>query len=64
MTPIRQRHQIAIDILARLNLDNVRIEQAPDGRYFSWRAWSKPVVETNGHAARPKHGKVRIPIEK
>jgi hypothetical protein len=61
MTPIRQRHKIAIGILARLNLDNIRIEQAPGGHYFVWRAWSKPIAETNGHAATPKRGKLKIP---
>jgi hypothetical protein len=57
---LRERHEIAINILARLNLDNIWIEQAPDGHYVVWKAWSKPIAETNGHAAMPKHGKLRI----
>jgi len=57
---LRKRHKVAIDILTKLNLDNIRIEQTPNGHYFVWLAWTLPIPVRNGHAAT-KHGKLKIP---
>jgi hypothetical protein len=58
MIPIRERHEIAIGLLRKLDLDNVVLEWR-GGSYF-WRAWTPPVPAHNGHHV-VKRGRVRVP---
>jgi hypothetical protein len=43
----QKQHAVAIDLLKRLGLDNIKLEHQRDGRY-SYRAWNTPIVEHNG----------------
>jgi hypothetical protein len=57
---IEKQHQLAVDLLQRLHLDNVRLEAEANDR-FAFLAWSQPQIATNGQVKRAKRGKVRIP---
>jgi hypothetical protein len=59
VSPIQKQHAVAIDILARLGLDNIKLEPEGNGRYL-YRAWNVPIVENNGSARIVKRGKVRM----
>jgi hypothetical protein len=54
---LRERHQIAIGLLQKLDLDNVVLELR--GSDYLWRAWTPPVLAHNGHHV-VKRGRVRV----
>jgi hypothetical protein len=53
-------HMAAINLLQRLQLDNVRLEAEANGR-FTYLAWTPPQVGTNGQIKRAKRGMIKIP---
>jgi hypothetical protein len=56
---IEKQHAVAIDLLEKLGLENIRLEQQRDGHY-SYRAWNSPIVEHNGSPRTVKRGRVRV----
>jgi hypothetical protein len=56
---ISEQHQLALSILKELGLDYIRLEPDRSGqyRYYGWAV--PPLVDTNGHAKRPRRGVVR-----
>jgi hypothetical protein len=56
----QKQHAVAIDLLEKLGLENIRLEQQRDGHY-TYRAWNTPIVEHNGSLTTVKRGKIRIP---
>ena len=60
MSEIRKQHALAVDILAKLGLDTIKLE--PDGKgHYIYYAWNRSPVEYNGSAKTVKRGRVRIP---
>jgi hypothetical protein len=55
----QKQHTVAIDLLEKLGLDNIRLEHQQDGHY-RYRAWNTPIVEHNGSPPTVKRGKVRV----
>jgi hypothetical protein len=60
MSELQKRHAAAVDILAKLGLDYVRLEPQRGDRY-TYRAWNAPIVEHNGQAKTVKRGRIRVP---
>jgi hypothetical protein len=59
MSQIRKQHAVAIDILAKLGLDNIALERH-DGHY-TYRAWNTPIAQRNGSPRTVKRGRIRVP---
>jgi hypothetical protein len=59
VNPIRKQHAVAVDLLEKLGLDNIKLEHQRGGHY-SYRAWNAPIVEHNGSTKIVKRGKIRI----
>ncbi|MBV8227220.1 MAG: hypothetical protein JO232_18735 [Verrucomicrobia bacterium] len=57
MNQTQKQHAVAIDLLQKLDLDNITLEHQRDGHYI-YRAWSSPIVEHNG-SPRTKRGRIR-----
>jgi hypothetical protein len=57
VSQIRKQHALAVDILARLGLDTIRLEAEANG--YVYRAWNTRLVERNG-SRTVKRGKIRI----
>jgi hypothetical protein len=56
----KKQHAIAIDILAKLGLDNIKLEHQRDGLY-SYHAWSTPPIPAhNGSPPTVRRGKIRV----
>jgi hypothetical protein len=51
--------QLAIDILAKLGLDTIKLEAEGNGHYI-YCAWNRPLVEHNGPVKTIKRGRLRI----
>jgi hypothetical protein len=59
MSRIRKQHAVAVDILAKLGLDTIKLE--PDGNgHYAYCAWNRSLVEQNGSAKTVKRGKIRF----
>jgi hypothetical protein len=54
---IRKQHALAVDILAKLGLDTIRLEA--EGNGYVYRARNTLIVERNG-SRTVKCGKIRI----
>jgi hypothetical protein len=54
-----KQHAVAIDLLAKFNLDYVRLERQRDG-YCVYYAWNAPIIAHNGSPPTVKRGKIRI----
>ena len=59
MSQIRKQHALAVDILAKLGLDTIKLEPDGNGHYI-YHAWNRSPVERNGSAKPVKRGRVRI----
>jgi hypothetical protein len=55
----KKQHRLAVNLLRKLGLDNVRLVRQPDG-YFHYHAWGKPLAVSNGSAGKVKRGKIRL----
>jgi hypothetical protein len=53
-------HLAGINLLERLGLDNIRLEQQPDG-HFTYPAWNSPIIAHNGSSKTVKRGKIKVP---
>jgi hypothetical protein len=43
----KKQHKLAIRLLQKLGLDNIRLERQRDGRY-RYHAWNVPLADGNG----------------
>jgi hypothetical protein len=54
---IQKQHAVAIDLLARLGLDTIKLEAEGNGQY-RYHAWAVPRIASNG-SPRTRHGVIR-----
>jgi hypothetical protein len=55
-----KQHVIAIDLLQRLGLDNIKLK-AEGNDYYAYFAWTKPQIAHNGSPSIVKRGKIKVP---
>jgi hypothetical protein len=55
---IEKQHQLAVDLLQRLGLDNIKLERRHD--HYAYRAWNVPIIAHNGSSPTVRRGKIRI----
>ena len=60
MSQIRKQHAVAVDILAKLGLDTIKLEAEGKGHYV-YCAWSRSPALHNGSVKTVKRGRIRIP---
>jgi hypothetical protein len=53
-------HLAGINLLERLNLDNVLLKAEGNGR-FTYLAWTQPKSGTNGQVKMAKKGRIKVP---
>jgi hypothetical protein len=55
----QKQHAVAIDLLEKLDLDNITLEHQHDGHY-TYRAWNTPIAQHNGSPKIVKRGRIRV----
>jgi hypothetical protein len=59
VSEIQKRHDVAVDLLQRLGLDNIKLKAEGDDHY-AYFAWTKPQIASNGQVKTSKRGKIRL----
>jgi hypothetical protein len=58
MSASKKQHRLAVRLLNRLGLQNIRLEPKSDGTY-RYHAWNVPLVDGNGSPGVSRQGLVR-----
>ena len=58
MGKLKKQHRLAVGLLKKLGLDNIRLELGPDGRY-RYHAWMSPSAH-NGSGRISRRGILRV----